>query len=82
MIRSLWASVQKDPVFMRRVNGWLTIFWLFLMPVAELTHWVDANGYISRLSEIALALGSGSAWQASRTEVAQQKQIDADPNIE
>ncbi len=27
-IKSLWASVQGDPVFMRRVNGWLTIFWL------------------------------------------------------
>jgi hypothetical protein len=24
-IKSLWASVQGDPVFMRRVNGWLTI---------------------------------------------------------
>ena len=27
-VRSLWASVQGDPVFMRRVNGWLTIFWI------------------------------------------------------
>jgi hypothetical protein len=25
-VRSLWASIQGDPVFMRRVNGWLTIF--------------------------------------------------------
>ena len=23
-IKSLWAAVQGDPVFMRRVNGWLT----------------------------------------------------------
>ena len=27
-VKSLWAMVQGDPVFMRRVNGWLTIFWI------------------------------------------------------
>ena len=27
-IKSLWAYVQGDPVFMRRVNGWFTIFGL------------------------------------------------------
>lgn len=74
MIRSLWSSVQGDPVFMRRVNGWLTIFWVALIPIAEFTGWVNANGYISRLSEIALVLGSWSAWQASRVEVAQEAQ--------
>lgn len=74
MARSLWSSVQGDPVFMRRVNGWLTIFWVILIPIAELTNWVNANGYISRLSEIALVLGSWSAWQASRVEVFQQVQ--------
>jgi hypothetical protein len=26
--RSLWASNQGDPVFMRRVNGWLTVCWV------------------------------------------------------
>lgn len=29
---SLWASVQGDPVFMRRVNGWLTISWVLMIP--------------------------------------------------
>lgn len=74
MIRSLWASVQGDPVFMKRVNGWLTIFWVALIPIAEFTGWVNANGYISRLSEVALVLGSWSAWQAARVEVVQQEQ--------
>ena len=31
-VRALWASVQGDPVFMRRVNGWLTIFWIAMIP--------------------------------------------------
>lgn len=76
MIRSLWASVQGDPVFMKRVNGWLTLFWVALAVVAEFTGWVNGNGYISRLSEVALVLGSWSAWQAARVEVVQQEQAE------
>jgi hypothetical protein len=38
VVKSLWASVQGDPVFMRRVNGWLTIFWLFMIPLSLITH--------------------------------------------
>ncbi len=43
MIKSLWASVQGDPVFMRRVNGWLTMFWLAMIPVSLATGWVKAS---------------------------------------
>jgi hypothetical protein len=32
MMKTLWASVQGDPVFMRRVNGWLTLFWILMIP--------------------------------------------------
>jgi hypothetical protein len=81
MIRSLWASVQDSPVFMRRVNGWLTIFWVVLIPVAEFTGWVNGNGYISRLSEIALVLGSWSVYQAARVEVKQEEQIGTDQEV-
>ena len=27
-LKSIWASVQGDPKLMRRVNGWLTLFWM------------------------------------------------------
>jgi cadmium resistance protein CadD (predicted permease) len=74
MIRSLWASVQGDPIFMKRVNGWLTIFWLVLIPIAWATSWVNSPAFISYLSMIALVLGSWSAWQAARVEVVQQQQ--------
>jgi hypothetical protein len=33
-VKSLWAMVQGDPVFVRRVNGWLTIVWVVLIPVS------------------------------------------------
>jgi hypothetical protein len=32
MLKSLWAAVQEDPHFMRRINGWLTVFWIGMIP--------------------------------------------------
>jgi hypothetical protein len=78
VIRSLWASVQGDPVFMRRVNGWLTIFWLVMIPVSYELGWLKSVAYVSALSLWALVSGHWAAWQAARGEVAQQQQIDAD----
>ena len=42
-----WASVQGNPVFMRRVNGWLTIFWIIMIPVSVMTGWIQSVAYIS-----------------------------------
>jgi hypothetical protein len=72
VVTSLWASVQRDPVFMRRVNGWLTIFWIVMIPVSLATGWVSSVVYVSALSLWALVSGHWSAWQAARVEVAQQ----------
>jgi hypothetical protein len=71
-MRSLWASIQGDPVFMRRVNGWLTIFWLIMIPVSIATHWIGSVTYVAALSLWALVSGHWSAWQAARVEVKQQ----------
>jgi hypothetical protein len=71
IMKSLWASVQGDPVFMRRVNGWLTIFWIAMIPVSLVTHWVNSVVYVSALSLWALVSGHWSAWQAARVEVKQ-----------
>ena len=82
LIKTLWASVQGDPSFMRKVNGWLTIFWLLMIPVSIVTGWIQSVAYISALSLWALVSGHWSAWQAARVEVAQQeeaKQREADP---
>jgi hypothetical protein len=73
-VKSLWAAVQGDPVFMRRVNGWLTIFWLIMIPVSLVTHWVSSVVYVSALSLWALVSGHWSAWQAARVEVNQQQE--------
>ena len=73
---SLWASVQGDPVFMRRVNGWLTMFWLAMIPVSFAMGWLNSVVYVSALSLWALVSGHWSAWQAARVEVAQQKELE------
>src|SRR5437868_14096752 len=72
--RSVWASVQGDPVFMRRVNGWLTIFWLVMIPISYSMHWLSSVVYVSALSLWALVAGHWSSWQAARVEVAQQRE--------
>lgn len=73
-VKSLWASIQGDPVFMRRVNGWLTIFWLLMIPISILTHWISSVTYVAALSLWALVSGHWSAWQAARVEVNQLKE--------
>ena len=74
--KSLWAAVQGDPVFMRKVNGWLTMFWLAMIPVSLVTGWVKSVVYVSALSLWALVSGHWSAWQAARVEVAQKKELE------
>jgi hypothetical protein len=70
--------VQGDPVFMRRVNGWLAIFWVLVIPIAYEAGWLTSVAFVSALSLWALVSGHWSAWQAARVEVAQQEQIDAE----
>jgi hypothetical protein len=74
--KSLWASIQGDPVFMRAVNGWLTIFWILMIPVSILTGWINSVTYVAALSLWALVSGHWSAWQAARVEVEQAKEAE------
>jgi hypothetical protein len=72
--KSLWSSIQGDPVFMRRVNGWLTMFWVAMIPLSYFLGWLNSVVYVSALSLWALVSGHWSAWQAARVEVAQQRE--------
>jgi hypothetical protein len=77
VVKSLWASVQGDPVFMRRVNGWLAIFWIAMIPVSYAEGWLSSVTYVSALSLWALVSGHWSAWQAARVEVNQDIEAKA-----
>jgi hypothetical protein len=76
VIKSLWSSVSGDPAFMRRTNGWLTLFWIAMIPVSIITGWINSVAYISALSLWALVSGHWAAWQAARVEVEQQREWD------
>ena len=76
-IKSLWASIQGDPIFMRRVNGWFTIFWIAMIPVSITFGLLSSVSYVSALSLWALVSGHWSAWQAARVEVEQQAEAQA-----
>jgi len=78
-VKSLWAYVQGDPTFMRRVNGWLTIFWIVMIPVSIATGWISSVTYVAALSLWALVSGHWAAWQAARVEVNQEKDEDRLP---
>ncbi|WP_157465531.1 hypothetical protein [Cellulomonas sp. Leaf395] len=84
-IRSLWAMVQEDPVFMRKINGWATIFWLVNFPPVILIYafapdvWQQMSIlYLALVSIYANVAGHLAAWQASRIEVVQNE----DANVE
>jgi hypothetical protein len=79
-VKALWAMVQGDPVFMRRVNGWLAVFWVAMIPFSLAMGWLSSVYYVSALSLWALVSGHWSAWQAARVEVAQQE--DAKKKLE
>ena len=74
VMRTLWASIQGDPVFMRRINGWLTVFWVAMIPVSLVTGWISSVTYVAALSLWALVSGHWSAWQAARVEVRQEEE--------
>jgi hypothetical protein len=59
---------------MRRLNGWLTIFWVVMIPVSYQLGWLKSVTYVSALSLWALVSGHWSTWQAARVEVTQQEQ--------
>jgi hypothetical protein len=74
LIRSLWASIQGNPALMRRVNGWLTVLWIVMIPISVVTGWISSVTYVAALSLWALVSGHWSAWQAARVEVRQEQE--------
>ena len=63
---------------MCRVNGWLTVFWIVMIPVSLITGWISSVTYVAVLSLWALVSGHWAAWQAARVEVHQ----DEDANVQ
>lgn len=67
-VKSLWASVMDNPVVFKKVNGWLTVFWLVLIPVCYAFGLLSSVIFISALSLYAIVTGHLSTWQAASVE--------------
>lgn len=77
-IKRFWDLIEGDPKFMRKMNGWLTVFWIAMIPVSLAMGWLNSVVYVSALSLWALVSGHWAAWQAARVEVEQQKEEQRD----
>lgn len=75
VVKSLWASVQGDPKFMRSLNGWLTFIWLAASPFIVL-FLSESIAFLVFVSVYAVVTGHWSAWQAARVEVKQDEETE------
>lgn len=76
-IKNLWDKFQNDPVFMRKLNGWLAIIWLAAsIPICIFL--ASSVPFLVFVSVYAVVTGHWSTWQGSRIEVKQQEESVAD----
>jgi hypothetical protein len=76
-MKQIWQryrSIDFSPVLFKRINGWLTIIWILMIPISIATGWISSVPFISAISIYALITGHLSTWQASRVEVKQDEQ--------
>jgi hypothetical protein len=71
-LRSARGKFENNPALMKRVQGWLTLFWLVMIPVSSITGLVKSVSYVSYLSLIALVLSQGAWWAAASVEARQE----------
>jgi uncharacterized membrane protein len=77
VFKSITVLIQEDPRFMRKLNGWLTMFWIAMIPVSYEMRWFSSVTYVSALSLWALVAGHWSTWQVARVEVNQSIETQA-----
>ena len=61
-------SVLQNIKFLRKFNGYETIFWIAMVPVAWITGLIDSQQFLVFISIWALVKASWATWQASRAE--------------
>lgn len=82
MMKSLWASVQENPVVFRKINGWLTVIW-FIAAFPICIFLANSVPFLVFISVYAVVTGHLSTWQASRVEVRQeQEKVERDDKDE
>jgi hypothetical protein len=80
VLKSLWASVEGDPVVMRKLHGWLTIIW-FVLAFPIMYFLAESVAFLVFVSVYAVVTGHWSSWQASRVEVKQDEETPLSPRV-
>ena len=78
MIRSLWASVQNNPIMMRKINGWATIIW-FAAAFPICVWFSQSVPFLVFISVYAVVTGHWSTYVAARVEVKQDEAAEDNP---
>lgn len=66
-----WDKFQNDPVFMRKLNGWLALIWLAAsIPICIFLS--SSVPFLVFVSVYAVVTGHWSTWQSARVEVRQE----------
>lgn len=76
VVKSLWSIVQDDPIFMRRINGWLTVIWFIAaFPICVfLSH---SLSFLVFVSVYAVVTGHWATWVAAKVETKQdQREVE------
>jgi hypothetical protein len=81
-VLKLWEKLKEDPVYMRRAQGWLTMIWVAMIPVALVTGWVKSVTFVSALSLWALVASHGAWWAAASVECRQAQENIAGDVVE
>jgi hypothetical protein len=69
---TFWDKFQNDPVFMRKLNGWLALIWLAAaLPICIFL--ASSVPFLVFVSVYAVVTGHWSTWQSARVEVRQSE---------
>lgn len=67
------SNALEDATLMKRVQGWLVVFFVALIPISIATGWINSVAYVSALSLWALVASHGAWWAAASVEVKQDE---------
>lgn len=69
-LHTWWSKFEQNPLYMRRLNGWLTVLW-FIAAFPICIFLSNSVPFLVFISVYAVVTGHLSSWQAARVEVHQ-----------
>jgi hypothetical protein len=76
-----WDRFQNDPIYMRKLNGWLAVIWLAAaLPICIFL--ASSVPFLVFVSVYAVVTGHWSTWQSARVEVRQEDESVVEDVIE